>query len=218
MRWILLCVSFLGILFFGLVVQKQESRPLYFTPPIALKYFSLGYKDFWANIWWLRLIQSADFCSFEKGHTTYTGTIHHCNLGWSYRITDLITSLAPRFKEPYLFSAVMLSVFTGDTKGADRILQKGLKQFPQDWRLPFYSTYFYSVELNQWEKASHYAHLSAKNGGPKWLYDFSHQAPKKASQVQEAIKQDLLKRKLTKKQKKYIQKKWHTTSKLLFAF
>ena len=142
-------------------------------------------------------------------------------------MTDLITDLSPRFKAPYLFSAVMLSIFTGDKKGADRILQKGLRQFPKDWRLLFYSTYFYSMEVKQWDKAVDYAHQSAKNGGPQWLYGFanpqagsqaitsssdpflsSKKAQQQVWQVSETLRQDLLKRKLTKEQKQYIKQKW----------
>ena len=204
MQIILLCAVFIGIIFLS-AVKDRETKPLYFTPPVFLKHFSLGYKDFWADILWLRFLQSADFCSFEKGRPVWTGDIKTCEFGWSYHITELITDLSPRFKTPYLFSAVMLSVFVGDTKGAELILQKGLRQFPKDHRLPFYSAYFYSFEMDQPKKASYYAYRSAKNGGPKWLYGFSNKQAKKAKYLQNVVYKKLSERKLTKAQKKYLQ-------------
>ncbi len=206
-RTILLCVFGMGALFSG-AVQDRKTRPLYWTPPPVLKHFSLGYRDFWADLLWLRLIQSADFCSFEQGRPVYKGLIRQCEKGWSYRMTDLITDLAPRFKAPYMFSSVVLGVFTGDKTGAENILLKGLSVFPKDWRLNFYATWFYSAELNQPERAGHYARQSANNGGPGWLYDFANRPFEKAKQVSETVRQELLKRNLTEEQKHYIQRKW----------
>ena len=173
MQYVALLFAFSGTLVFSkLSPTFQEKPPLYFTPPAELlPHIVLGYKDFVAHWLWLRLIQSADFCSFEKGRPLYMGYLKTCELGWSYRITDAITTLAPRFKKPYTFSVVMLSIFAGDTKGAERILLKGLKHFPQDGQLNFYASYFYSFEKKDLKKSAFYAHLSAKNGGPKWLYN-----------------------------------------------
>ena len=207
MQYIIMLVSFIGIICLS-SVKELATKPLYWTPPVFLKHFSLGYRDFLADLLWLRLIQSADFCSFEKGRPVYKGQTQQCDLGWSYRVADLITDFSPRFKEPYLFSTVMLSVFTGDKKGAENILQKGLKIFPTDWRLNFYSAYFYSFEVKKPKKSAFYARMSADHGGPQWLYGFSNKTETKALQVREAIRQNLLKRNLTEEQKQYIQKGW----------
>ena len=204
---IFLCVLGIGILCLS-TVKESEIRPLYWTPPPVLKHFSLGYEDFWAHLLWLRLIQSADFCSFEKGRPVYKGDINKCEMGWSYSMSNLITDLAPRFKAPYMFSTVILGVFTGDKTGAEHILLKALKNFPKDWQVNFYATWFYSTEVNHPEKARHYALQSAQNGGPSWLYDFSNRPVEKAQQVSEKVQQELLKRNLTKEQKQYVHRKW----------
>ena len=148
-------------------------RGLYFSPPAVLQHFALGWRDFLADVFWLRFLQSADFCSFEKGLPIYTGDKKNCERGWSYSMVSLLSDLAPRFKSPYTFSVVILSVFMGDKEGAKNILQKGLRYFPNDWKINFYAVYFYAIEMKEPEKAVLYARRSAENGGPSWLYDFS---------------------------------------------
>ena len=207
MQVIFLSFSVIGVIFFRNITER-ERKPLYFAPPNILQYFSMGYKDFLANILWLRLLQDADFCSFEKGIPVYRGDKKHCELGWSYRMVDTISELAPRFRTPYLFSPIILSVFTGDIKGAERILLKGLKYFPQDWRINLYATYIYLLDIKEPAKAAYYAFQSAENGGPHWLYSLAAKQYGEAEQLLlgETILKNLLKRELTDKQRTYAER------------
>ena len=207
MKILVIICSFIGIISFG-GVKEHKKRPLYFAPPNVLQHFSLGYRDFLANILWLRFIQDADFCSFEKGIPVYKGDIKYCKLGWSYHMVDAITELAPRFRTPYTISSTILSVFTGDKEGTERILQKGLKHFPNDWKINFYATYFYSTDVKKPELAAQYAYKAAQNGGPYWLYSLAAKQHGEAEQfyLGETILKNLLKRGLTDKQKKHVQK------------
>ena len=207
MKVIIFLLSLFGIAVFSGEVNVQK-KPLYFAPPSLLQHFSLGYKDFTANLLWLRYLQSADFCSFEKGIPIYTGDKKHCELGWAFRMVDAITELAPRFKSVYTISSSIISVFTGDKKGAEKILLKGVKVFPQDWQINLYTAYLYTTEIKKPEKAAVYAYKAAENGGPQWLYNLS---AKKHSEIgnkllAETILKNLLKRDLTKDQKAQIEK------------
>ena len=206
MKLFILSLSLFGIVFFG-GNRERERKPLYFAPPNVLQHFSMGYRDFLANLLWLRFIQDADFCSFEKGLPVYKGDKKHCELGWSYHMVDAITELAPRFKTPYTLSSIILSVFTGDLKGAERVLLKGLKHFPQDWRINFYAAYLYALDLKKPEVAARYAYQSAKNGGPYWLYSFAAKQYGESSHLLlgETILKNLLKRDLTDEQKVRVQ-------------
>ena len=207
MKLLIVCVSLLGIIFFG-GIKEQERKPLYFAPPNILQHLCLGYRDFLANLMWLRFIQDADFCSFEKGKPVYKGDKKHCELGWSYRMVDAISELAPRFKTLYTFSSTMLSVFTGDTAGAEQILLKGLKHFPKDWRLNFYATHLYSIEIKNPELAARYAYQSAQNGGPYWLYSLAAKKYGESEQLLlgETILKNLLNSGLTAQQKVHVQR------------
>ena len=204
MKFLILIFSLFGIVFFG-GVKKQEKKPLYFAPPNVLQHFSLGYRDFLSNILWLRFMQDSDFCSFKQGIPKYgRGPKKYCEFGWSYKMVDAITELAPQFKSPYTFSALVLSIFTGDTKGAERILQKGLKQFPEDWRINFYAAYLYAKEIKKPELAALYAYRAAQNGGPFWLYSLAAKQYGEAdySILGESILKNLLKKPFPEHQKK----------------
>ena len=207
MKLIFFLVSLFGIAFFGEEVDIKE-KPLYFAPPSIMQHLSLGYNDFMANLLWLRYLQSADFCSFEKGVPVYKGDKKHCELGWGFRMVDSITELAPRFNPVYTISASVLSVFTGDIKGAEKLLLKGLKYFPNDWQMNLYISYLYTVDINNPERAAYHAYKAAENGGPEWLYNLSAKKHSESGNrmLGEMILQNLLKRDLSEKQRRQVEK------------
>lgn len=206
---VLLWIAFSGIFFLGGSYQTRH-HPLYFTPPNIIRHFALGYHEWIADLLWIRFLQDADFCSIEKGVPVYNGNSKQCYLGWSYHLADAITELAPRFKSVYKVSSVLMSIFTGDQQGAEKILQKGLTQFPADWQMNFYATYFYSVENPQPIRAAFYARRAAKNGGPSWLHYYytatDHQIPS-SLYIKKAILQQLLKKNPMPEQKDNLL--WH---------
>ena len=160
------------LLVFGQSVKPYVAkRPLYFAPSQAIKHFSFGFEEVWADILWLRLIQDMDFCSSEKGLPIYIGEIkYQCKKGWSYKMTDALTELAPRFFAPYLTVSSVMSVIMGDKEGAKRIYDKGLKRFPKDWNLHFHAGYHYLLELKEEKRGTELLLQAARFGGPEWLY------------------------------------------------
>ena len=165
-------VFYVFLVVFGKSVEPHiTDRPLYFAPPQAIKHFSFGFKEVWADILWLRLIQDMDFCSSEKGLPVYTGqTKYQCQNGWSYRMTDALTELAPRFFAPYLTVSSVMSVIMGDKEGAKKIYDKGLKRFPQNWNLHFHAGYHYLLELKEEKQGTELLFQAARHGAPEWLY------------------------------------------------
>ena len=207
MKWLIMSLSLFGIVFFG-GITEQDKKPLYFAPPNVIQHFSLGYRDFLADLMWLRFIQDADFCSFEKGKPVYRGDKKHCELGWSYRMVEAISELAPRFRTLYKLSSVLLSVFIGDKLGAEKILLKGLKHFPNDWKINFYAAYHYVVEVKKPELAARYAYQSAKNGGPYWMYSLAAKQYAEAEHLLlgETILNNLLNKNITDEQKVHVRR------------
>ena len=146
-------------------------RPLYFAPPQVIKHFSFGFAEVSGDILWLRLIQDMDFCSSEKGKPVYTGKKRYqCREGWSYKMTDALTELTPRFLSPYLTASSIMSVIMGDKQGAKKIYDKGVKRFPQHWRLHFQAGYHYIWELKDERRGAELLLAAARHGGPEWLY------------------------------------------------
>ena len=149
----------------------SEDRPLYFAPPQAIKYFSFGFSEVYGDMLWLRLIQDMDFCSSEKGKPVYERKAkYQCQKGWSYRMTDALTELTPRFLPPYLTASSIMSVIMGDKEGAKKIYAKGLKRFPENWNLYFHAGYHYMWELKDEAQGTELLLQAARKGGPQWLY------------------------------------------------
>ena len=152
----------------------MPKKPYYFAPPEVIRYFTFGYNDIYADLLWVRYIQNADFCNFQKGIPVYDGeTKFQCHKGWAYHMAHAITELSPRFKKPYIISGVMMGVLMGDKEGARLILDKAVKQFPKDWDVLFHAGNHYLIELDEPEQAAEYLLEAAKNGGPMWLYSLS---------------------------------------------
>lgn len=202
MSYLLSLLSFffaLGLVFFNPnKSEKQEKKPFYFTPPELIRYFAFGFPDLYADILWMRLIQDIDFCSSEKGLPVYDGKKkYRCETGWSYKMTDAITELAPRFLKPYEISGSIMSVIMGDKLGAKKIYDKGVERFPNNWKMHFYAGYHYLLELKEEEKAAKLLRRAADLGGPFWLYALSAKTYEKMGKLilsrqilMEAIKKD----------------------------
>ena len=152
-------------------IKKRKRKPFYFAPSHLIKHFSFGFSDVYADILWMRLIQDIDFCNSQKGLPKYDGKIkYQCEKGWSFKMTDAITELAPRFLIPYEISGSIMSVMMRDKQGAKKIYDKAIKNFPNDWKIYFSAGYHYLLELKQEKRAAELLIQAADLGGPHWLY------------------------------------------------
>lgn len=182
----------LSVIVFQPVFQKKSERAFYFAPPRDIKYFSFGFEELYADILWMRLLQNIDFCKSKDGFPIYDGTQKYsCREGWSYKMTDAITELAPRFLAPYKIAGSIMSVIMGDKIGAKKIYDKGMKNFPNNWRLHFSAAYHYLIELEQDEQAIPILIKTADLGGPFWLYALAAKSYKKLGRL--LIAQEVLK-------------------------
>ena len=153
---------------------KSTEHPVYFAPPDLIQHFSFGFPDIYADLLWIRLIQNIDFCSAERGIPRYDGqTSHQCDKGWSYKVTNTLTELVPRFEAPYMISGAIMSVIMRDKEGAKKIYDKGIQRFSNNWRLFFNAGYHYLMEIQDKKKGAELFLKAAQNGGPPWLYDLS---------------------------------------------
>ena len=168
---------------------KPVEHPVYFAPPDLIRHFSFGFSEIYADLLWIRLIQNIDFCSAERGVPRYDGhTSHQCEKGWSYKITDTLTELAPRFQAPYMISGAIMSVIMRDKEGAKKIYDKGVQRFPDNWRLLFNAGYHYLMEIQDRQKGAELFLKAAESGGPPWLYDLSVHQYEEAGRLHTARK------------------------------
>lgn len=121
---------------------------LYIPSPKVVKRLSLGYSGLLADIYWTRVVQ-------------YFGSKHRAKAK-QYLILepllDMTTTLDPQLLPAYEFGSVFLAQKppegAGDPAAAARLVEKGIRQNPQAWRLYYDLGYIYWLEMKDSAKAS----------------------------------------------------------------
>jgi hypothetical protein len=182
----------------------SEGADLFIPPPIpVMKYFTFGYNDVLADLYWLRLIQNMEHCGQPK-HNKYLAPdgrrmgrnrTPECNMGWSYQMLDYITDIAPENYTPHLYGPMNLSVIVDDIAGATALFDKSLKNFPKDWMIAFNTGYHYMVELEDLATAADYFHRAGQLGAPEWVLVLAARLNNKVGrdQIAKSILQSYLK-------------------------
>lgn len=182
-------ISFITLVF-STYFQSQISIPVtnkkFLKPPPSMKYFTWGYNDLTSSLLWIRLVQNIDTCEEGKysgsdyvapqqnkdGVVTIKAVVERklkpskCHKGWVYSMLDVITEITPRFKIAYEHGAQFLSIIVDDREGARLIFEKGLKLYPNDWRLNFNAAYLFLWELQDSARAGELLRVAINNGGP----------------------------------------------------
>jgi hypothetical protein len=121
---------------------------LYIPSPKVVKRMSLGYSGLLADLYWTRVVQ-------------YFGTKHKAKAK-QYLILepllDMTTTLDPKLLPAYQFGSVFLAQKppegAGDPLGAAKLVEKGIRENPQAWRLYYDLGYIYWLELKDPVKAA----------------------------------------------------------------
>jgi tetratricopeptide (TPR) repeat protein len=121
---------------------------LYISSPNVLKRLSLGYNGLLADIYWTRAVQ-------------YFGS-HHAGNAAQYELLapllTITTTLDPHLMPAYEFGSNFLSPKppdgAGRPKDAVELVEYGIRQNPNEWRLYFNLGFIYYMELNDPAKAA----------------------------------------------------------------
>jgi hypothetical protein len=119
-----------------------------------LRIASLGQRLAVADLYWLKLVQYVGERVMAK------------NSQWDalYPLGDLVTDLDPRFAYAYQITGSDLSGLARLYPESDRILEKGMRNLPEVWALPFtYSVNKFLYE-GQFDVAAAYARRAAEVG------------------------------------------------------
>jgi hypothetical protein len=123
---------------------------MYFPSGRFMSAVTVGYDNLAADLVWLRAIQ-------------YYGEQRLTDLKFDYlgHIFDILTTLDKRFVNAYTFGSLLLADDANEPERALDLLDKGMRNNPHDWRIPFTKGFIYYVFLRDFCKAGSYFRMSS---------------------------------------------------------
>jgi tetratricopeptide (TPR) repeat protein len=163
-------------------VTPKLQRFMYLPRGEYLRVAVLGYEQVVADLLWIQAIQA-------MGEPTVTEEAGR----WLYRALDVITTLDPRFVRVYEAGGIALVTLVVLAEESNRILEKGIRNNPDYWALPYLLGFNYYFELHDDAKAADsIARASQLPGAPEYLAPLAVRLYASAREPQVAI--DLLAR------------------------
>ena len=144
----------------GAAVQEV----LYINSPAVLRRLSLGYTGLLADIYWTRAVQ-------------YFGRKHH-EYSLEYKLLDpflnITTDLDPHLTVAYEFGSIFLAQKPPEGAGmpdaAVQLVEKGIRNNPDYWRLYYQLGFIHFVERKDYEAAAHAFEAGSKvPGAHPWM-------------------------------------------------
>ena len=178
-----LCVAIIAV-----QMQLDEARAgipklqqlSYLPNGSVLKIASLGYREVVADFLWLQVIQAMG----DKQVPEEVGQ-------WIYHALDVVTTLDPKFVLAYEAGGHALCTIVVMPEESNRLLEKGIRHNPQEWRLPFLLGINYFFEFGDNQKAADAMALAARvPGSPDIVARFAARMLVSAKSPQQAV--DLL--------------------------
>lgn len=125
-----------------------------------LKIFSIGQNRLIADLFWITTLLESDHDHYKKKDSN----------SWMFLRFLTITNLDYRFLRNYQFGGMYLSIIKDDLIGAKTIFEKGLKTYPNDYKLILNTAFLYAFELQEFEKAIKlYQKLLKFENAPKFI-------------------------------------------------
>lgn len=161
-----LLASAFGVIYLlqrGLDAERGEGRVaeefLYLPDAKYIKTASLGYENLAADFLWLKAVQEM------AGRKVSSGGYE-----WIYKALDTVTTLDPKFIAPYETGGLILTIVADHVDLSDKILEKGVRNNPEVWQLPFYLGFNYQFFLKDYKEAARYMSMAASiKGSPSYL-------------------------------------------------
>jgi hypothetical protein len=145
---------------------RQDPDLLFFSSPALVKKMALGYEGVLADFYWMRAIQY-----FGRRDEADKRPVRFKNL---YSLLDIATTLDPHHLDAYCTGSCFLSeadpIGAGQPRQALKLLDKGIKANPREWRLPYEKGFVYYWYLNDYTMAGKaWLEASPLPGAPYWM-------------------------------------------------
>ncbi|MFL6285848.1 MAG: hypothetical protein ACJ74Q_22130 [Pyrinomonadaceae bacterium] len=144
-----------------------------YVSPETARRMSLGFNGLAADWYWLRSIQYVGRKALAAGRGVNLDDLGALGLNNLGQMLDHATTLDPRFLAAYEFGAVVLP--SVDQNAAVRLLEKGVRENPSEWRLYHNLGYIHWQEGRYREAGEAYAAGARVAGAPAWMQVLSAQ-------------------------------------------
>jgi hypothetical protein len=161
----------------------QDPDLLYFSSPSVVKRMALSYDRLIADFYWMRAIQY--YGRFDKANRR---AVRYKNLP---TLLDITTTLDPDLMDAYHVGSVFLGeaepVGAGQPQEALKLLDKGIRVHPQDWRLRHDKGFVYYWFIKDYRKAGEtWQEASRVAGAPHWMEPLAAMALSKGGAIEVA--------------------------------
>jgi tetratricopeptide (TPR) repeat protein len=126
----------------GLAGKKHRLEVLYLPSGQFIEQASLGYRDLAADVLWFKMVQY--YGGYRMGENDIALFAH---------LVDVITDLDPQFVYAYVFGALIIAQDLGQFKQGIAFLEKGVRNNPDDWWLPFELGFLHYVYARDYAQA-----------------------------------------------------------------
>ena len=161
----------------GLSQRKHRLEVLYLPSGQFVAEAALGYRGLAADILWFRMVQY--YGGYRMGEN---------DLALFRHLVDVITDLDPQFTFAYVFGALIIAEDLGRYEQGITVLEKGMRNNPLDWWLPFELGFLDYVYARDYERAvSNFKKAAALPGAGPQAARFAAFAAGKAGHVETSI-------------------------------
>lgn len=168
--------------FSGIQGARIFEEKMYLPNAKKLELATLGFKNLYADLLWLRAIQA-----FGARWQTGGG-----NMDPIYHYFDVVTDLDPQFIEAYKLGNLVIGDEGGDYQRSLDILRKGMWKNPSDWDLPYLGIYNAVWQMNDLEQARWFAYMAArKPDRPEFVARMREYIERKTGKLDVAFRMNL---------------------------
>ena len=140
-------------------IEQRIEKVMFLPKGEYLKPAVIGYEQLVGDILWLHAIQViGDKVVTPQGYD------------WAYHALDIVTTLDPKFAYAYQLGGVTLSALGNRPDLSNMLLEKGVRENPEVWQIPFYMGFNNFFYLNNYAAAAEYMDKASKlPGHPAYL-------------------------------------------------
>lgn len=140
--------------------RAEKIEALRLLPPGRyIRPLTLGYNQMAADLIWLKAIQLIG----EK-------EISPEGYDWIYHVLNVVTDLDPKFDYAYQVGGVVLATLGDQFDKSNALLEKGLKENPKVWQIPFYLGFNHFFYLKDYKRAADYMSIASQlPGSPRYV-------------------------------------------------